>query len=310
MESATEKYPAYALPPRTARPARARTGLVVFVAVLTELVIIAAADNQWVSSQLVKAQERTNHVGLRLLEGSWLTYTWRFTPRSGLTDTWWSELALILTVLVVSGLLVAAVVGGPVTFARAFFGTWTAVIVASLLGAFVRGLIDRASTTPMPGVDRVTRAAFGGPSGSVAVAALGFGLVVALVTAAVAVTTRRKAEPGMDRWTESGPSSAQPDQPPPFFGTPAAAPEPSGMRPWQDQHYGPPPARQASSAAPARTGDAQETSRLPSVPPPGEPAKRGPDVSPQGDQPTTQIPRQAEGDRPTTQYPRPPEDEL
>jgi hypothetical protein len=296
MEPATENYPAYARPRRLTV---ARTGLIVFIAVLLEVVIIAAADNQWVGNQLVKAQQRTDREGLRLLEGSWLTYTWRFTPRDGLTNTWWSELALILTVLVVSGLLVGAIVRGPVTFVRAFFGSWMAVIVASLLGAFVRGLIDPASATGLPGVGRVTRAAFAGPSGSVAIAGLGLGFVVALITAAVAVTTRRPADRDLDAYGQPvGPAYVPPEQPPPFFGTPAPSSEPSGMRPWQDQRYGP-PLRQGEQPTtqlpPPGSGD-QQTTQLPRTP--------------EGDQPTTQLPPPGEGEQATTRFPRPPDEDL
>ena len=38
--------------------------------------------------------------------------------------------------------LVWCVARGAVSFVRTLFGTWMAVIVASLLGAFVRGLLD------------------------------------------------------------------------------------------------------------------------------------------------------------------------
>ncbi len=188
--------------------ARARTGLIVLAALLTELVIIAAADNQWVSDRIGRNELRTNSVALRSLANSWLTYTWRLSPRAGANadQLWGSQIALVLTVLVVTGLLVAAVVRGPVTFGRAFFGTWTAVIAATLLAGFVRGLIEPFGKLQMANSSRLTRAVFGpfGINQGTVAAGFALGLVVALVAAIVAVTSRRSGVQPADPAAEAG----------------------------------------------------------------------------------------------------------
>jgi hypothetical protein len=95
-----------------------------------------------------------------------------------------------------------------------------------------------------------------------------------------------------------GPAYVPPEQPPPFFGTPAPSSEPSGMRPWQDQRYGP-PLRQGEQPTtqlpPPGSGD-QQTTQLPRTP--------------EGDQPTTQLPPPGEGEQATTRFPRPPDEDL
>lgn len=207
---------------------RARTGLIVLAAVFTEIVVIAAADNQWVSNKILRNELRTNSVTLRSLANSWLTYTWRLSPRDGANanQVWGSQLALVAVVLVLSGLLVAAVVRGPITFGRAFFGTWMAVVVATLVGAFVRGLIEPFGKLQLGNSNRVTRAAFGsfGVNQAAVAAGFGLGLLVAVVAAVVAVASRRgpaqaadSADPAAGQ-ASAVPPYQQPEQPPPYYG--------------------------------------------------------------------------------------------
>lgn len=178
-------------PTLSSAPGEGRTWLIVLSAVATELVIILATANQWLSDRIIDDLGSGSQGG-QLLESSWLTYTWRFAPRAGQGDVWASEVALVLTLLLLSAWLIYAVVRGRVTFGRAFVGTWMAVLVASLVGAFVRGLIDPRSKYQLPQSNRLTRAVFSGfgPGQQVVVAAFFLGLVVALLAATVAVTTR------------------------------------------------------------------------------------------------------------------------
>lgn len=249
--------------------ARARTGLIVLAALLTELVIIAAADNQWVSDKIGRNELRTNSVALRSLANSWLTFTWRVSPRAGANgnELWASQIALVLTVLLVTGLLVAAVVRGPVTFGRAFFGTWTAVIAATLLAGFVRGLIEPFSKLQMANSSRLTRAVFGpfGINQGTVAAGFALGLVVALVAAIVAVTSRRSGAQPADPAAEedaAAPPYRQPEQPPPYYGEGQQAPySGEGQRP---PHPG--EARSLPQAGEGNRGeDTAATTRLPSV---------------------------------------------
>jgi hypothetical protein len=172
---------------------RARTGLVLVVAVITEIVFIAVFDNQWISAKIARFEFRTSNSFLAQVASSALTYSWRFTPRTGDTQhLWLSQMMLILTVLVLSALLIASVVRGRVTFGRAFFGTWMSVIVATELATVVRGLII-GDAFNRPGTSRLTNAVFGalGPTAQAFVAGVGLGVVTALVVAVVAAATRR-----------------------------------------------------------------------------------------------------------------------
>lgn len=255
MEPAQSQY-AY---PRRA-PARTRAGLVVLAVLITEIVLIGGGANQWVTERIVRRAADASQT-VRLIDGSWLVYEWRFTPQHGENAIWGSQLLLILTVLVLSALLVWVVVRGPVSFARAFFGTWMAVIVASLLGAFVRGLVYPHTEVLLPGVNRVVRAVYSsaGPSNVVVAGSFALGLVVGLVAGLIAATTGRRPAPAQ-----------APGGPPEFadYGPPPATEPPAYLPPWQDSHYGPPPAYQPggeqTTRLPREWGD--ETTQLPREP--------------------------------------------
>ena len=255
MEPAPQQYPYRRPAPRT------RTGLVVLIAVITEIVLIGGGANQWVTKRIVEHASGTDR---RLIDSAWLTYTWRFSSQHGEDAVWGSQLLLILTVLVVSALLVWVLVRGPVSFWRAFFGTWLAVIVASLLGGLVRGLVYPHTEDLLPGTNRVLRAVFSGagPSNFVVAGSFALGLVVALITALIAATTgRREPVPAPEtpaEFADYGPPP--PTEPPPY------------LPPWQDSHYGPQP----------QPAGAEATTRLPTM------------ASDEGDR-TTQLPRAPEG---------------
>lgn len=204
---------------RMERPV-ARTGYVVLTAVLTELVLIAAFANQWVSDAIVR-NVRGDVAGHQLLAESWLTYTWRVSPHGHARDAWGSQLVLIAVTVVVTGLLVFAIGRGAVTFGRAFLGTWAAVIAATLVGALARGLVDPGDR--MPHALRLTSAVFGdnGPDQFAAVGGFGLGFVTALLTGLIAVATRRLPA-GARRPEEPAdlPPYIPPEQPLPFFGPP------------------------------------------------------------------------------------------
>lgn len=286
-------------PAGTAR--RTRAGIVVLAAVLTELVLIGAGANQSVSERIVRDMPGKG-LSAELIKGSWLTYTWRWNPSDG--RIWWSHAMLIVTLAVVSGLLVWCIARGPVSFARAFFGTWMAVIVATLLGAFVRGLLDPFSKDALPGGNAVTRAIFGpaGPNSEVVFGSFVLGLVVGLVAGLLAVTTARSAG-----------AAAVPYEPAAFadYGPPPAAAPGGALPPWQDQHYGPParpvtpPPAAAHRAGEGAAGEDARTTQLPSFQKDAE------------QQPTTQLPppeappsaRADAPDHATTRFPRPPDDE-
>lgn len=269
--------------PASPRYGPVRTGAVVLAALLTELVVIGAACNQWVTEKVAHSLTRSfingGSQGSQDLRAAVLTYNWRFAPQSGDTEhIWLSQLLMILTVLVLTALLVAAAVRGPGSFVRAFASCWMAVIAATLVGAYVRGLVrDEVGDSAL----RITRAVFGnlGPNTVTMFAALVLGLAVALVGGIVAVATRGPAPTGERAAPVEEPAfPLPPEQPPAFFGSPPARPySSSGQRPAAADH---------------------PTTRLGSV-----------------EHPTTQL---GSGEHPTTQFgpvdqtarfPRPPDDD-
>jgi len=295
-------------------------GIVVPTAVLTALVLIAAGANQWASKQMGKADHEP-----RLYLAGWLTYSWRFTRGPELTRYWAGQLALIGTVLVLTALLVWALLRGPITWGRAFFGTWLAVLFATVAGAFVRGLIAPDDFARLPGASRVTNAAFGpyGPNGFVVFGGLVLGLLVAALTSLVAVTSRRAVAP----------AAPVPASPPMFADYAPPPPTAQGTPPpWQDKHYGPPAGDQPTTQLPPaeRSDPALEPGQRPGQPPADQPEKAPDGNAERPDaQPTTQLPpppagppsgppsappsgppaAPPAGEQATTRFPRPPDDE-
>jgi len=284
---------------------------VVAVAVLTALVAIAAAANQWASKEMAKADGQA-----RLYLSAWLSYSWRFT-----TDGWSGRLlgaqfALIGTTLLVTGLLVWCLLRGPVTWGRAFFGSWLAVLFASVVGAIVRGFVapDYLARRYLDG-NRVSLAFFGpyGPSAGIVFAGLVLGLLVAILTSLVAVVSRRSPEPAFP--VPPGPPAFADYAPPPS--RPAGGPPP-----WQDQHFGPPAGDQATTRLPETAAErterpaderpeSQPTTQLSPPPaPPSTPSRSGPPPEPgEATQAMPAQPAQPGGEQATTRFPRPPDDE-
>lgn len=250
MEPAATE-PARVAPVR-AQPGTARTGLIAIVAVLTELVVIGAACNQWVINrirrQLIEDVDR-DAFGLRGLKASLTTYAWRFTPESGDHDhIWLSEMFAILTVVVVSGLLISVALHGRATFGRALLTCWMAVIAATGLGGWVRGLVQNVPGNSL----RVTKAVFGPPApGAVSFfASVVLGLAVGLVAGIVAVATRRPAVVAAAPEAAQEPQAYVPPDPPPYYGGP---PAPTTRLPNVDAPWG------------TTSGD-QQTTRFPRPP--------------------------------------------
>ena len=287
---------------------QARMLLVVLATVVTELVLIGGAANQWISKKI--ADDAAGDFSFwHLFEQSWLTFQWRASPRSGQSTQWGSQLALVGVTVVVSALLVWVLVRGAVTFWRAFFATWLAVLAAALVGAFVRGLIDTSdlrSIGSAVGPGRVTKAVYGplGPSQLAVVGGFVLGLVTALIVGAVAVLTRRgTAAPPAAAAAEAAPY-AVPEQPPPYYGEhPSGAPAAPAAAPWQDQHFEP-RGRHSVGQPPGTASSEQPTTAYQPVAgdeptqfyqPPPPPTYQGGGYRPAGE--------------PTTQFPRPPDDE-
>lgn len=309
--------PPYAGTPPAAVP-KARTGLLMLVAFLVELVLIAAGGNQWVTDKLLRANTDLGTVAFGLRNVA-LTFAWRFTPRGSDPEHFWlGGILLILTTLVLSVLLIAAVVRGPVTFGRAFIGTWMAVIVATMLGGFVRGLVLDLRFSG--GGGRAVQAFFGrtSPGSNVFLAGVGLGFVVALVVAALAPLTRRNPYAAGGRAPAGGAAAAypQPGASDVALGAPAAMP-------WQDHHYGPPqrqgiadPDRDRTAQQPSMHKDdqADRTAQLPVADSAAErhqtPAAAPTQLAePRREEPRRDEPPAQSSSQATTQLPRVPDDQ-
>ena len=229
-------------------PPPTRPGAVVLAAVLTQIVVIGAIANQWITPHLVNSVINEQHAFLHNLKAAPLTFNWRLVPEHGDSQhTWLSQELLVLTTLVVSALLIAAVVRGPATFNRVFLTCWIAVTVATMFGTYVRGLVNDER-----GVEgsRVSRALFGplAPSPVSFFAGLLLGLVTGLVAATAATLMRNRAAAAAPREpaaVAAEPPYVPPEQPPPFNplprpgpGASAGAPTAAFPRPPEDVDLG------------------------------------------------------------------------
>jgi hypothetical protein len=213
--------------PVPARPERPpiRRGLVVVAALLTELVVIAAIGNQWVTPKLFRAiiNERSHLVSD--FKASLVTYNWRFVPEQADTNhIWLSQMLLILTTLVLTAVFVAVIVRGPATFGRAFLTCWLAVTVATVFGGYARGLTNESLGTSG---SRLQRGLFStvGPNSITLFSGLVLGLLVGVVAATVGVMNANRTE-GPETFAPQPvePAYVAPEQPPPFYPAPRPAP--------------------------------------------------------------------------------------
>lgn len=189
--------PASASTSRPAEPVvaarRTRPGLVVLAAVLTEAVLIAGADNQWVVDRLTKsAAQHSGSLGSDLSYAV-LNFGWRAQPLPidviNFLHAQWAMLALIVALTAFLVWLAARGAG----FASVFFGTWTAVAAATSVGAIVRNALIDSSV--MQGQSRFHFALFGQivvSSKYVLISGLGLGFIVGLVAGIVAALVSRR----------------------------------------------------------------------------------------------------------------------
>ena len=214
-------------------PAPTRPGLVVIAALLTELVVIGAAANQWVTVRVARSRAGERDPLTADVKASLLTFHWRFAPQTGdTTHIWLSQVLLILATLVLTAVFVAVIVRGPASFARVFLTSWLAVIAAGMLGAIARGLVNENNAGSSG--SRLQRALFGplGPNSISFFATVVLGLVVAAVAATVTMvrTTRPESEQAIPP-DPVVPPYVPPEQPPPFNPVPRPGPSASAGAP-------------------------------------------------------------------------------
>jgi hypothetical protein len=242
-------------PNDTSEPARTyveqsavRSGFVVLAAVLTEVVVIGALGNQWLTERAAQWILNEDHSALaRNFKIALITYNWRFAPLSDdAQHTWLSQLLLIAVTLALTAAFASVLVRGPARFGRVFLACTLAAFGATTLGCYVRALIN---DQPLVTGSRFEKTVFGPLSPNAlsvfagVVLALLAGLVAGLVAtvlhdrAGVAATPAHGVSPPVDAYVP-------PEQPEPFFpDPPRTRPSPAGQttrfpRPPDDEDLG------------------------------------------------------------------------
>jgi hypothetical protein len=183
---------------------RVRPWLTAWVAVLTELVVFAALDNQLVVRSL------RNHVSGKVADyirgavDAATMFGWRFAPANGQsTHVWAAQFAGIGTLVVLTLLGTAIVSRGAGGFWRVLVSVWALVTALAPIAIMVRNVVVVPSA-PGPLQSRVGQAAYGyGSFGAAVVAGVVLGLLTGVVAALVARFARRRLEvAGQPEYTE------------------------------------------------------------------------------------------------------------
>ena len=264
------------------RMRRAPTLLVALCAALVELIVLAAAGNQWVYDHLIKHESTSELVRTQRLKATLTSFSWRFTPQDHQRMLWLGEIVSVVGLVIVVFLLVFALVApirGPRSFVTVFLGTWGIVFGVTQIAAIGRLMIgygDVFHPKDPNGLGRWWYSVFSGPTAETVLFSAVSGLVVAIVAGIVAVITSR----GTDEFDESGmpvpygeppawsaplgstQAMGMPGQPQP--GWPVPEPEPP---PWP-QPWAPPPARDPDTERGNEWGSVTETTGVtPALPP-------------------------------------------
>ncbi|HEY3716714.1 MAG TPA: hypothetical protein VGL39_19475 [Jatrophihabitantaceae bacterium] len=192
---------------------RAPTFLVAFCAAIVELVLVAAAGNQWIVNHLVKNESARELPRNRELKSALTAFPWRWTPRSHERMLWLGEVVAVVGMVVVVFLLVIALVGPmrpPRRFLPVFLGVWGVVVGLTQIAAIGRALLaygNLPKDVDPEGLGRFWFSVFNGPTAETVLFGGVSGLIVAIVTGIVAAVTSRgtdKTEPGDETGALSG----------------------------------------------------------------------------------------------------------
>jgi hypothetical protein len=182
------------------RMRRAPSVLVALGAALAELIIVAAAGNQWVVNHLIRHPAANELPRDRLLKLALTSFSWRFTAQSGQHMIWLAGIVSAAGLVVAVFLLVWAFVGPmrpPRNFVSVFLGTWGIVVVVTQIAAVGQALLafgDLFEHGHDPdGLGRFWFSMFHGPGAGSVLFGGASGLLVALVTAILASLTNRAA---------------------------------------------------------------------------------------------------------------------
>ncbi|HEY3632943.1 MAG TPA: hypothetical protein VGL21_18720 [Jatrophihabitantaceae bacterium] len=192
---------------------RAPTAVVAFWATLAELVVVAAAGNQWVVNHLVRNAKPSELPRNRELKAALTSFPWRWTPEHHQRMLWLGEIVAVVGLVVVLFLLMLAFVGpmrAPRRFVAVFLGTWGIVVALTQIAAIGQAVLaysdlDKPAVDP----DRLGRFWFGvfdGPTSETVLFGGASGLIVAIVAGLVAALTSRRADEADEESDTSMPS--------------------------------------------------------------------------------------------------------
>jgi hypothetical protein len=175
---------------------RGRPWLTALAAVLTELVVIGGVDNQGVTKTLRDPLNDPSRVVADYSSGAIdaaTAFWWRFAPSDGqATHVWAAQFAAIGVLVLLTWLGALAVARGSVTFGRVWIAVWAVVAAVAPVAIMVRNVLV-TPTAPGPAQSRIGQSVYGFDAfGPVIVAGLVLGVVTGLITAAVAVSSRRQ----------------------------------------------------------------------------------------------------------------------
>ncbi len=174
--------------------------LVALGAAVTELVLVAAAGNQWIVKHLVENARADELPRDHQLKAVLTDFSWRFTPVSHDRAIWLGGIIAAAGMVVVVFLVVLAFVGAmrpPRSFFAVLFGTWGLVLGLTQLAAIGRLAIAFSdlyehSRDPQ-GLGRFWYPVFHGPSAESVLFGGVTGLLVAIVAAILASATNQTA---------------------------------------------------------------------------------------------------------------------
>jgi hypothetical protein len=262
------------------RMRRAPTFVVALSAALVELVILAAAGNQWVVDHLIKNASVSEAARTRDLKAVLTAFPWRWTAENDQRMIWLGEIVAGIGMVILVFLLVYAFVApirAPRSFVSVWLGVWGLVLGITQVAAIGRTMIAYSELPDAANPQRLGRfsfAIFDGPTAETVLFGGVSGLIVAIVAGVVAsVTSRRVDEAAEIAEEDEIPAwSAAIGMPPPAGATQVIGSEGwpgSGERVGSTQTVGS-GAETTASWPPPDPAD-----RVPDWPAPGSPARAG-----------------------------------
>lgn len=184
-------------------------------AAVVELLVLAAAGNQWVFDHLVKHASKSEIVRTRALKATLTAFPWRLTPEDHQRMVWLGELVGVVGLVIAVFLLVFAFVSpmlGRRSGGAVLLGTWGIVVTLTQLAAIGATMIAYSdiSAQDTNGLGRWWYGAFAGPSPATVLFGVASGLLVAIVAGITAVNTSRDVEDDLDEIGMPAPQSEVP----------------------------------------------------------------------------------------------------